>query len=98
MLILLFIFTFGICYAKVETHNENNTITDEIFFDIKIVGKANESWTGRFIVGVFGKAVPMTAHNFVALAKGFQHREVNDADDYSRSTISINYFAGKVAL
>uniref|UniRef100_A0A914XHW9 Peptidyl-prolyl cis-trans isomerase n=1 Tax=Plectus sambesii TaxID=2011161 RepID=A0A914XHW9_9BILA len=51
----------------------NNTITDEVFFDIKV--DATEPWTGRIVIGVFGDALPITSFNFVSLAKGFKHRE-----------------------
>lgn len=54
----------------------NNTITDEVFFDVKVTNSKNESWQGRFVVGVFGDILPITAFNFIHLAKGYKHRDV----------------------
>lgn len=57
----------------------NNTITDEIYFDIKVDDKkGNETWRGRFIIGLFGDVLPMSTFNFLALAKGYRHKKVPD--------------------
>ncbi|PIK61950.1 putative peptidyl-prolyl cis-trans isomerase 5 precursor [Apostichopus japonicus] len=41
-------------------------VTKKVFFDIKI----GEEAIGRIVIGVFGKAAPLTADNFVQLAEG----------------------------
>merc|ERR1711918_183964 len=41
-------------------------VTDKVFFDIEIGGKA----AGRVTIGLFSKAVPKTAENFKALCTG----------------------------
>jgi peptidylprolyl isomerase len=44
----------------------DETITDQAFFDISIDGAP----AGRIVFGLFGKAVPRTAQNFLSIAKG----------------------------
>lgn len=43
-------------------------VTDIVFFDIEIGGKA----AGQIQIGLFGKTVPKTVKNFVGLAEGFE--------------------------
>lgn len=41
-------------------------VTDKVFFDIEIDGKA----AGRVIMGLYGGIVPKTTANFIGLCKG----------------------------
>jgi peptidyl-prolyl cis-trans isomerase B (cyclophilin B) len=41
-------------------------ITQQVYFDVSIGGEE----AGRIVLGVYGKTVPKTAANFVALATG----------------------------
>lgn len=63
-----------------DTHEEPHkyTITNEVFFDIEIrSSKTSEAIkSGRVVIGVFGDICPMTATNFVQLAKGFKRDNV----------------------
>jgi len=48
-------------------------VTDEIYFDVKVkdMDGPGEDYKGRFVIGVFANAAPMTSLNFVSLARGF---------------------------
>jgi len=49
-------------------------VTDEVFFDVKVkdMDGPGQDYRGRFVIGVFGNAAPMTALNFVSIARGFK--------------------------
>ena len=42
-------------------------VTDKVYFDIQIGGKAE----GKIVIGLFGETVPKTVKNFKSLAEGF---------------------------
>ena len=50
------------------------TVTDEVWFEVEVkdMDGPGQDYRGRFTVGVFGDAAPMTALNFVSLARGFK--------------------------
>ena len=52
----------------------NYTVTEEVWFDIEVLNYdgPGEDFRGRFVVAVFGETAPMTALNFVSLARGYQ--------------------------
>lgn len=50
---------------------EEAVVTDRVFFDIEIGGKA----AGRMVMGLFGEVCPKTVANFVALATGEKSTE-----------------------
>ncbi|KAK3097578.1 hypothetical protein FSP39_011099 [Pinctada imbricata] len=54
--------------------HKNFTITEEVWFDVEIKDHdgVGEDYRGRFVVGLFGDVCPMTALNFVSLAKGYK--------------------------
>lgn len=52
--------------ARANAAGDDETVTAQAFFDIAIDG----SPAGRIVIGLFGNAVPMTAGNFLAIAKG----------------------------
>merc|ERR1711924_123616 len=52
--------------AVATTEAAEPEVTDKVFFDIEIGGKA----AGRVTIGLFGKGVPKTAANFKALCTG----------------------------
>lgn len=49
------------------------TVTEEVYFDVEIKKyEEGEDYHGRFVVGVFGDICPVTAMNFVSLARGYK--------------------------
>merc|ERR1712106_1152277 len=47
-------------------------VTDQVYFDIK----SEDTDLGRIVIGVYGGVVPITARNFLKLAKGFDFNGV----------------------
>lgn len=64
-----------------EEHHEppKYVVTNEIFLDVEIrPTKTSEAIkSGRIVIGLFGDICPMTATNFLQLAKGFKRDNVN---------------------
>ncbi|KAK6178699.1 hypothetical protein SNE40_011223 [Patella caerulea] len=53
-------------------------VTEEVYLDVEIenfYGPDNH-FGGRIVIGIFGDLVPMTALNFITLAKGFKKRGI----------------------
>ena len=59
--------------AADDADDADETITDKVYFDVKIGGKD----AGRIIIGLFGKTVPRTVQNFKSIAEGFQKKDGN---------------------
>merc|ERR1719210_985428 len=65
----------------------NFTVTEEVWFDVEIKDYEGpgEHYKGRFVVAVMGDAAPMTALNFVSLARG--HKRGKQTLTYKKSII-----------
>jgi len=74
-------FLFVVCYLILTVYgNEGQTnvkgpkVTDIVFFDVTIGGEP----VGRIEIGLFGKTVPKTVENFVALATRHEKEDAKD--------------------
>ena len=85
MIKLEFVLIFVVlCFGAFKAEDEENepvkyVITNEVYFDISVKESVEGEVikTGRVVIGVFGDVVPMTATNFVQLAKGVNRDKVN---------------------
>lgn len=87
-MLILSMCTFAIvrCNEEVPTEQEEDVaheapryvITNEVFMDIEIRSSKNSEpiKSGRIVIGLFGDVCPMTATNFLQLAKGFKRDNV----------------------
>lgn len=64
-----------------ESAGDLETITDKVYFDMALNGKP----LGRVVIGLFGKTVPLTARNFLELAKGYKRESDGKVLTYAGS-------------
>lgn len=63
-----------ICYSNMRVNIKAFPfILFQVFFDMKV----GDEEVGRIVIGVFGKTVPKTAENFIALATGEVRKSVH---------------------
>lgn len=71
------LFVSAILAVFASAHCINYTVTDEVWFEVTIKshGAPGEDYIGRFEVAVFGEIVPLTAMNFVSIARGYKKKD-----------------------
>ncbi len=83
----LFAFASVVSAGKTATPYSGNPdeeqVTEKVFFDISIDGKA----AGRFVFGLFGATVPKTVQNFLSLAIGDRTNHVSKRLTYKGSKL-----------
>ena len=59
-----------------EVRELNYIITDEVWFEINIKDyyEPGKDYVGRIVIGVFGDMLPLTALNFVSIARGYNKK------------------------
>ena len=57
-----------------QSLNPNRTITDECWFEVEIkdLDGPGQHYRGRFTIGLFGEAAPMTSLNFASITRGYK--------------------------
>jgi len=77
----LYSVSFFCLLAIVYSVPQKLTVTQEVFFDVEVKDFDGEKevegndYRGRFVIGIFGDIVPMTALNFVSISKGYSRKE-----------------------
>jgi peptidyl-prolyl cis-trans isomerase B (cyclophilin B) len=66
--VFLILTTVFFLFAETSEATKGPKITNKVYFDITHGGEP----LGRIVIGLYGKTVPKTAENFLALAKGDQ--------------------------
>ena len=77
LLCVLLVSLVALAAAKDTSTDIAYTVTDEVWFDIVIkdMNGPGKDFTGRFTIAVFGDAVPLTALNFVSIARGYKTKK-----------------------
>jgi len=59
--------------AAEESPESLEEVTNKVYFDIAV----NDKPLGRIVIGLFGKTVPLTANNFLALSTGSNKKRLS---------------------
>jgi len=71
--ILLFVLAIVGMVSAIDGDFNIHTVTDEVYFDVMVedLDGPGQHYQGRVVIGVFANAAPMTALNFVSIARGY---------------------------